>query len=69
LKREDGWPIHERGVATSVPGIYFVGLPFQFAATSSLIGGVGRDARHVVDRIVLARQTREHLRALVRAAG
>jgi putative flavoprotein involved in K+ transport len=53
---EDGWPIHERGVATSVPGIYFVGLPFQFALASSLIGGVGRDARYVVDRIVAARE-------------
>jgi putative flavoprotein involved in K+ transport len=53
---EDGWPIHERGVATSVPGIYFVGLPFQFAVASSLIGGVGRDARYVVDRIVAATQ-------------
>jgi putative flavoprotein involved in K+ transport len=52
---DDGWPIHERGVGTSVPGIYFVGLPFQFALTSPLIGGVGRDARYVVDRIVAAR--------------
>jgi hypothetical protein len=31
--------------------IYFVGLPFQYAFASPLIGGVGRDARYVVDRI------------------
>lgn len=47
----DGWPAHDRGVATTVPGLYFVGLPFQYAFTSALIGGVGRDARHVVDHI------------------
>jgi len=48
----DGWPMHDRGVAVSEPGLYFVGLPFQYAFTSSLIGGVGRDAAHVVDRLM-----------------
>jgi putative flavoprotein involved in K+ transport len=48
----DGWPVHERGVVPSAPGLYFVGLPFQYAATSALIGGVGRDARYVVEHIV-----------------
>jgi putative flavoprotein involved in K+ transport len=48
----DGWPIHERGVVPSAPGLYFVGLPFQYAASSALIGGVGRDANYVVERIV-----------------
>lgn len=48
----DGWPMHERGVVASVPGLYFVGLPFQYAFTSSLIGGVGRDAEYVVDRLM-----------------
>jgi putative flavoprotein involved in K+ transport len=47
----DGWPIHERGVVPHVPGLYFVGLPFQYAAGSHLLGGVGRDARFVVDRV------------------
>jgi putative flavoprotein involved in K+ transport len=47
----DGWPIHERGVVPGAPGLYFVGLPFQYAFTSMLLGGVGRDARFVVDRI------------------
>ena len=48
----DGWPIHKRGVVPTSPGLYFVGLPFQYGFTSQLIGGVGRDARFVVDRIV-----------------
>lgn len=48
----DGWPIQERGVAGSVPGLYFVGLPFQYAFTSQLIGGVGRDAEYVVARVM-----------------
>jgi putative flavoprotein involved in K+ transport len=48
---EDGWPMHRRGVATSTPGLYFLGLPFLYAFASPLIGGVGRDARHIADRI------------------
>jgi len=49
----EGWPMHARGV-TAVPGLYFVGLPFQYGLTSSLIGGVGRDAEYVVRRVTSA---------------
>lgn len=48
----DGWPLHERGVVPSAPGLYFIGLPFQYAFISPLIGGVGRDSRYVVDRVM-----------------
>lgn len=48
---EDGWPMQDHGVVPSVPGLYFVGLPFMRAVASALIGGVGRDAAHVVERI------------------
>jgi putative flavoprotein involved in K+ transport len=48
---EDGWPVHVRGVVPSVPGLFFVGLPFLHSAASALLGGVGRDAAHVVERI------------------
>lgn len=51
----DGWPLHERGVSSVAPGLYFMGLPFQYAVASALIGGVGRDARYVVDRLMEAR--------------
>ncbi|HZB10380.1 MAG TPA: hypothetical protein VE525_14850 [Rubrobacter sp.] len=48
---ESGEPIHERGVVESEPGLYFVGRFFQFAFTSSLIGGVGRDAEHIAQHL------------------
>jgi putative flavoprotein involved in K+ transport len=48
---EYGLPRHERGVVPTQPGLYFAGLPFQSALASSLIGGVGRDARYVAKRI------------------
>jgi putative flavoprotein involved in K+ transport len=48
---EDGEPAHERGVMATVPGLYFVGLFFLSAATSSLVGGVGRDAAYIADQI------------------
>jgi putative flavoprotein involved in K+ transport len=48
----DGEPLHERGVVASEPGLYFVGLFFQSAGTSSLIGGVGRDAAYIANEIV-----------------
>jgi len=48
---EDGKPMHERGIVTSEPGLAFVGLPFQFAAASDVLPGVGRDARYVVHRL------------------
>lgn len=50
-----GVPITRRGVVPGLPGLYFVGMPFQYALTSGLIGGVGRDAGHVVDQIETAR--------------
>jgi putative flavoprotein involved in K+ transport len=49
---EDGAPMHERGVVTSEPGLYFMALPFQFAVASDVIPGVGRDARYVVKQLV-----------------
>ena len=51
----DGWPVQSRGVVAAVPGLYFVGLPFQQALSSALIGGVGRDAAAIADHIVGAR--------------
>ena len=47
----DGWPQQERGVAASAPGLYFTGLLFQYAFSSMLVGGVGRDAEHVAKHI------------------
>ena len=45
-----GHPVHERGV-TSVPGLYFIGLPWLYTWGSGRLGGVGRDAQFIADRI------------------
>ncbi len=59
-------PIHDgrgeahetRGVSTDVPGLYFVGRPFQYSWTSAVVHGVDRDAKYVVDQIVKGRAIR-----------
>lgn len=48
---EDGWPMENRGVATSAPGLYFLGIPFQSGFTSMLVLGADRDAAHVVRQV------------------
>jgi putative flavoprotein involved in K+ transport len=48
---KDGNPIHHRGVAEGEAGLYFLALPFQHTLTSSLIGGVGADARYVAEHL------------------
>jgi putative flavoprotein involved in K+ transport len=48
---ESGLPIHERGVTSSVPGLYFVGLHFLYALTSDTLMGIGRDAKHIADAV------------------
>ena len=45
-----GDPIHERGV-TAYPGLYFLGLRWQYKLKSSFIYGVGEDAAYLADRI------------------
>ncbi|WOI57205.1 NAD(P)/FAD-dependent oxidoreductase [Palleronia sp. LCG004] len=47
---ENGRPIHQRGVG-KVPGIFFLGLPWQSRRGSSFIWGVWHDAKHVADQI------------------
>jgi putative flavoprotein involved in K+ transport len=50
-----GWPQEERGVVPSALGLYFAGLAFQYAFSSMLILGDGRDAEYVAKRIAAAR--------------
>ncbi|MDX6262344.1 MAG: putative flavoprotein involved in transport [Kribbellaceae bacterium] len=63
--RDDGWirvpvfdgrgyPTHHRGV-TSVPGLYFVGLPWQHTWGSGRFGGVADDAAYLAEQIVQRR--------------
>jgi len=48
-----GLPRHTRGV-TPVPGLYFLGLPWQYTWGSGRFCGVGRDAAHIGTRIAEA---------------
>ncbi|SEE68456.1 flavin-containing monooxygenase [Ruania alba] len=47
---------HRHGVVEDEPGLYAVGLPYQRSATSHLVGGVGTDARYVVEHLVSRRR-------------
>jgi putative flavoprotein involved in K+ transport len=60
---EDGEPAHDRGVVVSEPGMYFMGLVFQYAVTSDVLPGVGRDAKHIA-RHIASREAKR--RAFVR---
>ena len=51
---EHGFPIHEEGASTVVPGLYFVGVHFLRKRKSSLLIGVGEDAANVAGRIAAA---------------
>jgi putative flavoprotein involved in K+ transport len=45
-------PVHQRGIVSKEPGLYFVGLHFQYSLSSTMIQGVGRDAKYVTDAIL-----------------
>ncbi|TDQ84573.1 putative flavoprotein involved in K+ transport [Dongia mobilis] len=61
---ERGRPRHVRGV-TALPGLYFLGLPWQSRRGSSFIWGVWHDAKFLADRIA----TRHKYMAYHEAAG
>ena len=46
----DGQVIHRRGV-TDIPGLYFLGLPWQHSRGSALLGFVREDAAYLAGRI------------------
>jgi cation diffusion facilitator CzcD-associated flavoprotein CzcO len=48
---ELGFPVHEQGASTVVPGLYFVGVHFLRKRKSSLLNGVGEDADIVARQI------------------
>ena len=47
----NGEPRHRSGIADNEPGLYFVGLHFLHAFSSTMIHGVARDARRIADAI------------------
>ncbi len=44
-------PRHVRGIVAEEPGLSFVGLFFLYALSSSLVNGVGRDAKYVAEHV------------------
>jgi putative flavoprotein involved in K+ transport len=65
----DHEPRHERGVATDVPGLYFVGLHFLTAASSVMIHGVGRDAERIAALVAARRGKAQALKSTGSATG
>ena len=43
-------PIHDSGIVTQLPGLYFVGLHYLYAMSSATVVGVGRDAERVAKK-------------------
>ncbi|WP_345718832.1 MSMEG_0569 family flavin-dependent oxidoreductase [Kineosporia mesophila] len=55
-----GYPSHHRGV-TSMPGLYVLGLPWQWTWGSGRFRGVGDDARHLTEHIVRNTQSKRQV--------
>ncbi|HEV8565035.1 MAG TPA: hypothetical protein VGR41_08970, partial [Actinomycetota bacterium] len=47
----DGQPMHSRGVVSSEPGLYFVGLVFLYSLSSDVLPSRGRDAEYIAKHI------------------
>ena len=47
----NGEPRHQSGIAYGEPGLYFVGLHFLHAFSSTMIHGIARDAKRIADTI------------------
>jgi putative flavoprotein involved in K+ transport len=58
-----GFPVHDDGASTALPGLYFVGVHFLRKRKSSLLIGVGDDAAIVARRIAAAQRAAAPLSA------
>jgi putative flavoprotein involved in K+ transport len=68
----DGEPVHERGIVPGEPGLYYVGLHFLYALSSTMIHGVARDAERIANTIqgrVRVAERAPSARAVVVATG
>ncbi|WP_127359177.1 MSMEG_0569 family flavin-dependent oxidoreductase [Actinacidiphila soli] len=61
-----GYPMHWRG-ASSCPGLYFLGLPWQYSWGSGRFEAVGRDAEFLAGHIDASRRTADVCGALTGA--
>jgi putative flavoprotein involved in K+ transport len=55
---DDGQPLHYRGVVESEPGLYFLGLVFQYSLSSDVLPNGGRDAEYIAKHIARAGKRR-----------
>jgi len=62
-------PVHRRGVVENMPGFYFVGLFFQYAASSAVIFGMVRDAEYIVNQIATRHAAAETKHAVLESVG
>jgi len=53
----EGRLLQKRGVVADVPGVFFLGQEFLFAAASATLPGVGRDARYLAGRVKAQRSS------------
>jgi len=51
---DDGRPRQHRGVATDMPGLFFLGEEFMYAAVSATLLGACRDAKYLAGRLPAA---------------
>ncbi|MFJ8789381.1 MSMEG_0569 family flavin-dependent oxidoreductase [Streptomyces sp. NPDC102462] len=63
-----GYPMHRRGVS-SVPGLYFLGLPWQYTWGSGRFEAVGRDAEFLAGHIDASRRLADVCGTLTGAPG
>ena len=49
-------PRHDAGIVGDEPGLYFVGLMFLYAGSSTMVHGVSRDAKRIADAIARRRR-------------
>jgi putative flavoprotein involved in K+ transport len=54
-----GDAVHDNGVVTDVPGMYFVGLHFLYAMSSATLIGVARDADRIVNAVAARSQRKK----------
>jgi putative flavoprotein involved in K+ transport len=67
ISSPSGQPMHDGGIVPGEPGLYFVGLAFLCALSSTMIHGVGRDADRIANAIHA--RVRERARSPVRRAS
>lgn len=62
---ETGWPDQYRGIARSVPGLAFLGLPFEYSMASSTLMGMGADADYLAETLFAPASTEAALSPVV----